>query len=436
MKKEGWPDRLLSIKRYKALKKEWRKENKKKRQKRRRNLSRKPRILDRFYDPDRQRKRGSKSDINIKVPPVFSIIDNPEKSLEVVYELANEYISNSVREITIDHSRMQEVDLAAEAVLDRVAKEIKTGSSFKRKKTKFYGHYPDDKNLKRFIKGVGIVKTLDLQHERLPQKEESDLRVFSRTGRKFDNDLNPKDSDYIERVGTEFVDHINDCLKDHGTMLAPGAKQRLSEYTGEIIKNAVEHGGEHDWAIYGYLDKNHPDHICEITIFNLGKTFSRSFLELDEASVSWQEVKPYIEEHEKKGFLGRDWKVSDLLTLVSLQGHVSSKHEDKRSDRGQGTVELIEVFQNLHEECMKEGSSSSSAKMALVSGSTHIYFDGKYRMKEDAHGRSVIAFNERNDLTQEPDKNYISTMKNINFPGSIISIKFPMVYSGSERESI
>ncbi len=54
-----------------------------------------------------------------------------------------------------------------------------------------------------------------------------------------------------------------------------------------------------------------------------------------------------------------------------------------------------------------------------------ILFDGKYRLKEKSYktgfSNKIIAFNQANDLTVEPDKKYVQTLKN-SFPGTIISM--------------
>ena len=65
--------------------------------------------------------------------------------------------------------------------------------------------------------------------------------------------------------------------------------------------------------------------------------------------------------------------------------------------------------------------------MILLSGSTHILFDGKYQLKEghkgDSNGRLTIAFNQYNDLTRRPDPDYVRSLKGF-FPGTLISMRF------------
>lgn len=117
------------------------------------------------------------------------------------------------------------------------------------------------------------------------------------------------------------------------------------------------------------------------------------------------------------------------MTLIALQGYVSSKNIDESTDRGQGTVDLIEFFQNVSKECLPE--PSKKARMAIISGSTHIYFDGTHHIKQDETGKEVIAFNANNSLNDKPEKKYVRKMKDVSFPGTIIAARFPI----SERST-
>jgi len=91
-------------------------------------------------------------------------------------------------------------------------------------------------------------------------------------------------------------------------------------------------------------------------------------------------------------------------------------------DRGTGTVQLIEAFQQLHRECAAGDTQEPS--MAIISGSTHILFNGKYRMEKDSNGRHIIAFNEKNDLNDPPDEDCVTRLGDVAFPGTIVSLQF------------
>ena len=275
-----------------------------------------------------------------------------------------------------------------------------------------------------------MVRNLEVEHEYLREDESKNLRVFRRcsTTKSF---ATFDAADFKEKTTRSFVDHINACLKDHDRRLTDEAVQKLSDYTGEIIANAEDHSGNYDWSIIGYLDNDADSHMCEINIFNFGKSISETFRSLKSDAYIMTQISPYLEAHRKKSFFSPGWNEDDLLTLVALQGHISSKNLNMHDDRGQGTVDLINFFQKVHSECTCE--KNSSARMAILSGSTFILFDGKYMMEADARGRQIIAFNDTNDLNDAPDKKYVYNIDN-HFPGTLIAIRFQLQINSQTEE--
>ena len=80
---------------------------------------------------------------------------------------------------------------------------------------------------------------------------------------------------------------------------------------------------------------------------------------------------------------------------------------------------MIEFFSDL---------ASGKPQMAVVSGKTHILFDGKYRISPVNVGsetRKVIAFNASNSLLERPDPNYVRSLQ-YHFPGTLVSLKFQL----------
>lgn len=366
----------------------------------------------------------------MSIPAVFSIIEKPEDVLQTIFSLVNASREYRFKEVVFDHHLMIEADLAAEEILDFAAIEIIKEGKSRRRKIKFGGSYPANPNLKRFIRGIGIIRTLDVKHELLSKSEQQTLKIFKVHTKEKVGNITPWASSYKEQVVKDFVNHINACLEDHGRMLSPASRDLLCKYTGEIIDNIKEHAGFEDWTIVGYLDNEERSHMCEIAIFNFGRTIAETFSELDHGSYAYQQIAPYLQEHRRGSFFGKEWAEEDLLTLVALQGDVSSKNLSGEDTRGTGTVDLIEFFQKVHGECVQDGRR---AKMAILSGSTHMLFDGTFQMKEDRHGRKVIAFNKDNDLTQKPERGYVRHLEDLHFPGTIISIRFPMQSSQTEK---
>ncbi|MBA4058687.1 MAG: hypothetical protein C0490_28480, partial [Marivirga sp.] len=52
-----------------------------------------------------------------------------------------------------------------------------------------------------------------------------------------------------------------------------------------------------------------------------------------------------------------------------------------------------------------------------------------YRLATNEDGNKVIAFNSANDLGQKPDSNYVRALEGVHFPGTIISVRFPLSLS-------
>lgn len=227
----------------------------------------------------------------------------------------------------------------------------------------------------------------------------------------------------------KFADHIDHCLAKIGKELSHGARATLCGYLGEVIENAEVHAGMVDWMVHGYLDASLEVPTCEIVILNFGQSFAETLEQLDAQSFTRKQIQPYLDAHGGNNWFGPSWRREDLLTLVALQGNVSCRNTDEDCTRGQGTADLIEFFQRVHDEC--KGASGRDAKMTIISGSTRVLFDGRHRMAEDMSGTRVIAFNGSNDLKQKPDEASVMPLYGAFLPGTVIGIQFPLA-----RESL
>ena len=416
---------FLNLKRQHTHEQENKKDKEDKRKAGNRRVKYKSKSLNLLNDKLLAKSIKSKPYRDINVPTVFSIIDNPKETLKLIKQVATySRIGVKVKGLSINHFNTKSIDIAAESVLGLTIKEMDREIKSHNRKLKITGHYPKDPYIKRFIKAVGIIKNLEIKHEYLSKEEEQDLKIFNMRNSQFQQKDNIDQSDYKEKTVTEFVDYINSCLVVNGRELTLDAISLLADYTGEIIGNVEDHTDLNDWSIVGYLDNNHKAHSCEITIFNFGNTMSSTLKNLPIDNYTKKIITPYIDLHSKSGWFSEDWNEDDLLTLIALQGDISSKNTNKDMDRGQGTVEMIEFFQQMHKECIK--ADKSCARMAILSGSTHILFDGTYDMSL-SNNRKIIAFNKDNDLNNMPDKKYVTNLNNIFFPGTIISIRFPLL---------
>lgn len=360
----------------------------------------------------------------LEIPEVFSILDDPESALKLILGFAKVTRLYRVRRLQFDQSRLKIYDLAANSLLDMIASEMKLEARQSGAMLRFSGRYPNDVSVKRFIKSLGIVKHLDVRHEIADEHEQEGIRVFERRKRHYDMPSDVAEADVKSRAASGFVDHINSCLQDNNRQLTRVARQVLGAYIGEILGNAEDHAGFVDWTIVGYLDNKLPRPTCEIAIFNFGSSIADTMNALDRQSYTWRQIQPFLWLHQGPKLFDRKWRARDLLTVIAMQANVSSKNRDEFDTRGQGTVELIEFFQKMCEECASDGGNG--ARMCILSGSTYLLFDGKYRLKESPGRGKVIAFNAENTLHKRPDPAYVRSLGSLAFPGTVISIRFPL----------
>jgi hypothetical protein len=370
---------------------------------------------------------------NVVIPATFSIIDSPEQALQTIGLAAAAAGRDDVAEIHYDHSAVHRYDLAAEAILDMVAMDVQGRRKGTRSPLRFTGTFPQDPNADRFVRAIGITHYLEIAKAKLMPSEEAKLRRFFQSRRTPDRAAKAKVSSEKATVLRQFADQIDACLATVGKRMTPPGRAALLSYTGEIIDNIEQHAQSADWYISSYLDPAGSPPICEVAIFNFGLTFSDTFQELHAESFPRTVVAPYLNAHKRHGWFSQAWRTEDLLTLVALQGGVSSKSQGIADTRGQGTVDLITFFQDICTACAA-AAVATEARMAMLSGDTHILFDGTYRMKHDSTGRDVLAFNRSNSLAEPPDANYVRHLQGVRFPGTVVSIRFPLQQTAAVSE--
>jgi hypothetical protein len=360
----------------------------------------------------------------LTVPSVFSVINNPEDTVKVIANLVAVARSpERISTLVFDHSRMQRYDLAAEKAFDVVASEIERAYTRAGRKLFILGHYPPDESTKRFLRAIGIIQSLKVKQEYLPDSEEQGLEIFVAHRGRGVEEVVFGHADRKARETKRFVDHINRCLQRNGRWLSDEGIERLATYAGEILANAEEHSGRGEWLLAGYLDDSTDMHMCEIAVLSFGRSFSETFLALPDDSFPVSQVRPYLTAHRSKGLFSPKWTVEDLLTVVALQGGISCKNESLLSTRGKGTIDLIHFFEQVHDECAE--GSKTPCEMAILSGNTHIRFDGTYRLRQDSTKRDIIAFNAAGSLDDPPDSKYVMHLK-YRLPGTAISIRFAL----------
>jgi len=358
-----------------------------------------------------------------KSPSLFSLIENPSSVFQQIYLLALSIRKQAIKIIDFDHQNVKKNDLAAESVLGWILSDIKKEYLRKKKNLRIRGTYPESKDLKRYIRSVGIIKYFEIKHEYLSLDEEALIQKFEMGNLSYHENEQLGSLPYRDRVVKGFVDYINNCLESHSRRLTISGRQSLGEYTGEVIDNIIQHSKMNNWKIVGYLDNTKEPYRCDIAIINFGKTFYETFKNLDENNYAFKEqIADVLSAHKaKKLFKKNKWTEENLITLLAIQQGISSKNIEKESTRGVGTYRLIKFFEDMHNEY--NGDYSDNAKMAIISGKTHILFDGTYELKQNKDGFFNIAFNNTNDLYKKPNSEFVKNI-DFNFPGTIISIQF------------
>lgn len=389
-------------------------------------FSRKSYVIDSFSNQIKfNNKFRHLKEFTLTIPSTFSILDSPEETLKTIYKLVEvNFGSKKLKKIYFDHENMENFDLSAAQVLGHLASELNR-IKHKKNKIRMSGNFPKDNEASRFLRGVGVINKLGLTQKYLSKKEQESLKIFSKTDNRALREIrSASEITEREKATKGFVDHINACLGENGYQLTREGIQSLCNISGEVIDNAVQHSKGDDWVLAGYLDPQTTENVCEISAFNFGRSIAQTLADLPDDHYTTKIIQPYLDQHIKSGFFSSAWTKEDLLTLVALQGNVSSKNESDDNTRGSGTVDILEFFKGVYDESGKD--CKANIKMAILSGKTHITFDGKYSINNDSTNRKVIALNDENDLSKRPDPKYIKHLNGYPFPGTIISIKFPL----------
>lgn len=364
--------------------------------------------------------------LHLKVPATFSMLADPDTALAMVCSFAKTHREKIISDVFVDLEGIKEQDLGAHALLDKLVEEMVVQTKYQGARMGWKGNFPIDPARKRFVMAMGIIRQLGLTDRYLKLNEAKKIHLFERRCRHYIRQVkpvNPEDKSAQANAAQRFVDHVSKCLAREGRDLTNEGRSTLCNYVVEVIDNAENHAGMVDWTIQGYVDMAMTEPQCEIVVFNFGKSIAETLEELPADSYTMKQIHKYLELHSTNGWFTPKWRREDLLTLIALQGSVSSKNDSENSTRGQGTADLIEFFQQMNDERTIEGNTAAS--MYIVSGSTRILFDPKYRLIRDEEGRRVIAFNQANDLNEPPDSTCVMPLKSgSRLPGTMIGIKF------------
>jgi hypothetical protein len=378
----------------------------------------------------------------IQIPDDFSFISNPEDAIDALEQLVNSLRDNRVNTVSFDHSRCENLDLCASAVMDALFIAGQRSARHRGRRIGaggFLSKANDDVNV--LLRSNGILKNLNHPNsKKIPPGLMKRIKIFPL---KAGHRTPPAESSDVELTASRLVGFFNDCLEMEGFRLRDEKGSNLMDLIAEVVVNAEEHSGESGdrlnpaWYAIGYYKRSEDPEKggeCHIALFNFGRSIFES-LKLPETSDKLKgEISKLAEVHRIRGYFAilvsipkrllliptHFWQEEALWTLYAMQEGVSRfRHLPEGVDRGNGTVRMIEFFMKL---------ASQDPKMVVLSGRTWILFDGTHALRtiiRSGEERQVMAFNEQNDLSLPPDWKFVRTLSR-SFPGTLVSLKFTL----------
>lgn len=339
----------------------------------------------------------------VQLPEIFSITSNPKETLQKLYEIASLFFREEDLNISILCEQTKNMDLSALIILDTIIVKGRKYISNLGFKCQINGDFPSDANTKELFIFSGLPKHLDLLRGISPRVEILD--PFSTI-----DDTNLE----THRI----IDYYNNCLKRNGYQLNNKGRVYFHKLINEIVDNARIHNG-YKGKFYCGGFYSHNIKKGQLSIISFGNTMYESLSSESTSENIKAKIKEYI--NDQKKFYDLNYNEEMSWTVFALQYKISRLNSKETPDRGTGTIQFIETFMD-----MGQTMTDNKPVMSLVSGNTHILFDGTYTLKEKVINNErvkVIAFNKNNNLKDKPDKSYVKDL-NIKFPGVIINVEF------------
>lgn len=356
--------------------------------------------------------------VSITIPKDFSMVRNPDEVIDILKKIFYCGMKPEIKEIIFDHSRCNNLGIAASTVMDAVVLAAKSYHKSIGSELTISGNYPNDEYTKDIFIASGLVKHLKINK---PVNNDKMIRFKLVSG-----NVGTQNSG---QVATKLTNYFNECLKTQQYVLTDAGENNLASMFGEILDNCEKHGGDKSiWYALGHYQIRNEYECGEIqlTIFNFGDSIYEQLCNSKTTNETQEKLRKMTEIHSKE--FSDTWTQDMMYTVFSLQEGISRLRDKNRSgyrNRGRGTITLMDTFYRLGQ--TKYGIRP---ELIIVSGHTWIKFDDKYSLEKKVFNdtifgnkeRKVIAFNKENDIYKKADSN-VALLKN-NFPGTIISMKF------------
>lgn len=345
----------------------------------------------------------------IKIPREFCFIRNPEQTLEVLKQINYFFDKTKIEEIFFDYSECELLGLDASVVTDVI---VIDGLKYRKRldiPSKLNGNFPKTNSAIQVFINSGLLKHLDIS-DGVEDPLVERLEPFVKNKSSLD-------------LTNEVILYYQKCLQRNGYELTSKGIDKFNNLVGEIIDNLGNHSGEDgDWFVSGHFAQRENNELGKgtLTFISFGNTIYESLKEPTVSPIIKKKLDAHTKCHKKLFEVG-SWDEETSWTVFALQYKISRFNSKADPDRGTGTIKFIQNFSIL-------GKTFENDKplMTILSGNTHILFDGTYNLKSKIVRNKeipVIAFNKENDLRKRPNKKVVKLLKN-KFPGTIITVEF------------
>ena len=345
----------------------------------------------------------------IIIPKEFCFIRNPEQTLDVLKQINYFFEKTKIKEIFFDYSECEFLGLDASVITDVI---VIDGLKYREKlniPVELNGNLPITDSARQVFINSGLLKHLNISNNvEDPLVERLDPFI--------------KDKSVLSLTNNVILYYRN-CLRRNGYDLTLKGIDVFNNLAGEIIDNLWNHCGvDGDWFVSGHFAQKDNNELGKgtLTFISFGNSIYESLKEPTVSSKIKKKLEVQTKWHKKLFEIG-SWNEETSWTLFALQYKISRFNSKTNPDRGTGTIKFIENFSIL-------GKTFDNDKplMTILSGNTHILFDGTYTLKKKIIRNKevpVIAFNDENDLRKRPNKKFVKLLKN-KFPGTIITVEF------------
>lgn len=361
--------------------------------------------------------------LEIKIPKIFSLCEAYDRSIEMIRDIVFSMWKNVGKEIELDFTECKHVDQSALFLLQTIRLELQNDLSSLDKRLTILTSQLKFKIIRSKVAIVnfnlflcGYLHDVDVREGLIP----IDTLGFIKGSK--------SQKHYVENkkgiIGTKVVQYLDKCLMDNQYSLSAKGKNELGNMIGEILNNAEDHSHLNTYYVTAnyYVDKgNLPSQTGSVGVLNLSfMNFGFSIYEgLEQTKQENFEVYNFLDEYYKS--LGKvPFSKENLFTLYALQDGISRlKFEDQ--SRGTGTMTFINCFYTIGD--YENIERDLSPQLSILSGSTQLICNNKYRPKQTEDGSFLLSLNNEDDLSLPPDKNNLMPLK-YRFPGTILSVRF------------